>query len=418
MLLYSGLVQHLIMPLVRQPDAIVLFMKNKQKKELLMRYRVFGKDNWNISALGFGAMRLPTTPDGKRVDIESSVALIRRGIDLGINYIDTAYFYHDGTSEGIVAKALEHGYRKKVRIATKSPGHLIETADDFDRILDEQLTRLRTDTIEYYLFHGIGDAGMGQIKRLGLFSRMEKAKADGRVGHIGFSFHDGFDAFRRIIDGYDVWEFCQIQYNYMDIYNQAGTAGLRYAAARNIPVIVMEPLLGGRLARPPKEALRHFETYPVKKSPAAWSLQWIWNHPEVATILSGMNSTTQLEENCALADTTLPGSMSSGELDLIAAVRNDLNTRTIIPCTGCRYCMPCPAGLDIPWNISLFNDGYMYDAPGAPRFAYSTFMKPQQRAAACTGCKACESRCPQHIAISERMPEIHAVLGENRGYGT
>jgi len=376
-----------------------------------MQYRPFGKDGWKVSALGFGAMRLPGNAAGNGVDVDLSVRLIRHGIDKGINYVDTAYFYHDGQSEGIVAQALRDGYRERVRIATKSPGHLITTVDDFDRILEEQLQRLETECIDYYLFHGIGAKGLEQIRALHLFDRIERARADGKIGHIGFSFHDNNDAFKSIVDSYDGWEFCQIQFNYMDITNQAGLAGLQYAAARGIPVIVMEPLLGGRLTKPPKEAADLFSATALSWTAAAWSLRWIWNHPEVATILSGMNSFEQLDENLATAEDALPGSLTAEQCATIDAARAALMKRTVIPCTGCRYCMPCPQGVEIPWNLEQYNAGGIYDDWGAPRFVYSVFMNETQRASACIGCGECDSRCPQKIPVSEWMPKIAKVLG-------
>ncbi|NLD98751.1 MAG: aldo/keto reductase [Fibrobacter sp.] len=381
-----------------------------------MKYREFCKDGWNVSVLGFGAMRLPYLKDGSGVDVELSVNLIRYGIDKGINYIDTAYVYHNGDSEGIVARALADGYRRKVRIATKSPLWKIQTADDFDRILDEQLLRLKTTCIDYYMFHGIGAAGLKKIKDLDLFTKMENAKKSGKVGHIGFSFHDDFKAFKSIIDSYDKWEFCQIQYNYMDITNQAGTEGLKYAASKGISVVVMEGLLGGRLARPPKTVSRVFHDSSIKRQAADWALQWIWNHPEVSVVLSGMNSLEQLDENIASADTSKAGSLSELELKVIDTVRGEFNKRTVIPCTKCRYCEPCPSGVNIPWNLEQYNEGIIYGDPSSSRFVYNTFINPQNRASACVSCKICEEKCPQKIKISEWMPQINAVLGENRPY--
>lgn len=379
-----------------------------------MHYRKFGKDGWKISALGFGAMRLPQLADGT-VDEDESIRMIRFGIDHGINYVDTAYMYHDGHSESIVGKALANGYREKVRIATKSPGHLINVAEDFDRILDDQLQRLNVSKIDYYLFHGIGYSGLEQIKDLNLFSRMEKAKNDGRIGHIGFSFHDVAAAFIKIIDSYDCWDFCQIQYNYMDITNQAGTDGLLYAAKKGIPVVIMEPLLGGRLTRPPKSIATMFkESIGSRRTPAEWSLQWIWNHPEVSTILSGMSTMEQVQENVAAADKSQSGSFDTTELTFIEQVRNEFSKRAVIPCTKCNYCMPCPHGVIISWNFDLYNQEVIYEDPGFPRFVYNNFVKPENRASECIGCKACESRCPQQIKISEWMPKIEETLGEKK----
>lgn len=381
-----------------------------------MQYRSFGRDNYPVSILGFGTMRLPLKPESKTVDVGRAIEQIRYGIDCGINYIDTAYFYHDGLSEGIVAKALRDGYREKVRVATKSPGHLIQTADDFDRILDEQLARLETDSVDYYLFHGIGSRGLNQIQELGLFEKMEQAKKAGKIGHIGFSFHDGPDAFRAIVNSYDGWEFCQIQYNYMDTMNQAGTAGLQYATEHGISVVVMEPLLGGRLARPPENVQKIFDASGKRWSPAAWALQWIWKHPEVAMVLSGMNTIEQIDENCAIADRSIPGSFTDADAQVVEAVQTAFHERTLIPCTACGYCMPCPSGVDIPRNLGMYNEGMKYGDPGAPRFVYNNFFNHEERADRCTGCGVCEETCPQKIPISSWMPKVHAVLGDMQPY--
>lgn len=381
-----------------------------------MQYRAFGKDKWNVSVLGFGAMRLPMLQEGNGVDEAGAIDLIRYSIDKGINYIDTAYLYHDGLSEGIVGEALKDGYRERVRVATKSPGHLIKTADDFDRILDEQLQRLAVCHIDYYMFHGIGGGALKQIQELDLLRRMELAKKDGRIGHIGFSFHDDLKAFKAIIDSYDQWEFCQIQYNYMDISNQAGTEGLRYAAEKGISVIVMEPLLGGKLANPPEKIQTLFHNAVSKRTAAEWSLQWIWNHPEVSLVLSGMNTKEQVDENLASADRSGAGTLNEDDCRVIEAARTEFTKRTVIPCTGCNYCMPCPSGVNIPWNIDQYNQGVVYGFPESPRFVYNTFIKPENRAQICSECKICEEKCPQKIQVSAWMPRIHAVLGEGKPY--
>jgi predicted aldo/keto reductase-like oxidoreductase len=245
---------------------------------------------------------------------------------------------------------------------------------------------------------------------------MEKAKKRGLVRHIGFSFHDGPQAFKRIIDAYDGWAMCQIQYNYMDTDNQAGTGGLRYAASKGIPVVVMEPLLGGRLANPPAPIARLFRDFGPQYSPAEWSLRWIWNHPEVSIVLSGMNAQSQLKENCAAADRAGTGILNEGDLTLIERVTGEFLKRTVIPCTKCRYCMPCPSAVDIPRNIEMYNEGVVYGDPSAPRFVYTMFTKPENRAGACSGCGVCEEKCPQKIAISEWMPTIQSVLGDGKPY--
>ncbi len=375
-----------------------------------MQYRPFGNDGWKVSALSFGAMRLPMMPGVDKVDEAEAIRIMRYGIDKGINYIDTAYFYHNGMSEEIVGKTLKDGYRAKVRIATKLPVGLMKEEADFDKFLNLQLKRLDVDYIDYYLFHGIGDGGLAAMRKFDLFKKMEDAKKAGKIKHIGFSFHDKAESFIRVIDSYDKWEFCQIQYNYMDTDNQAGTAGLKYAASKNIPVVVMEPLLGGRLARPPKKIADMFSEFIIQRTPAEWALQWIWNHPEVSTILSGMSNFEQVEENLKSAHRSRPDQLSGGEKTLIFMAKGEFQKRTVIPCTKCEYCMPCPQGVAIPRNFELYNEGAVYGDPGSPRYTYKLWMKPEDRASACTGCKVCEEKCPQKINISEWMPKVNDIM--------
>jgi len=380
-----------------------------------MKYRAFGKLGWDTSVLGFGAMRLPVNED-KSINESEAIRMIRHAIDSGVNYIDTAYVYHDGKSEPLVGKALADGYRSRVKIATKSPIWLIKAPEDFDRILDEQLSRLATDHIDFYLMHGIGVWGWNQIKKFDLLKRAEKAKAEGKIRHIGFSFHDKLESFKEIIDGYDKWEFCQIQYNYMDIKNQAGTEGLEYASRKGIPVVVMEPILGGRLANPPAEITGVMNAHPVRRTPAEWALQWIWSHPEVAVILSGMSTMEQLEQNLQSADRSEPGLLDGKDMEMIAKVRAVFAERTLVPCTHCDYCMPCPSGVNIPWAFEIYNNGKIYnDLPGA-RFVYKAFMPENAHPDKCTGCGVCESKCPQKIAIPSMMPKVHSVLAGESDY--
>ena len=378
-----------------------------------MQFRPFGKDGWKISALGFGAMRLPMMPDGKEVDEKEAIRIMRYGIDEGINYVDTAYFYHNGVSEVIVGKTLKDGYRKKARLATKLPVGLMKEKADFNKFLELQLKRLDTDHIDYYLFHGIGDGGLEMMRKFDLFKQMEDAKKAGKIGHIGFSFHDKADAFIRVVDSYDKWEFCQIQYNYMDEENQAGTAGLKYVASKGIPVIIMEPLLGGKLARPPKHIAA---MYKGDRTPAEWALQWIWDHPEVSMILSGMSNFDQVKKNLASAKRSKPNTFSKDEHGFIEKVKIEFGKRIVIPCTKCDYCMPCPQGVAIPRNFELYNEGAMYGDPGSPRYTYAMWVKPENRAAVCTACKECEPKCPQGIDISGWMPKVDAVLGKGQEY--
>ena len=378
-----------------------------------MQFRKFGKTGFDVSAIGFGVMRLPLLPGAKsdkEFDAEKSIQMMRYGIDNGINYLDTAYVYHGGMSENILGKALKDGYRKKVKIADKCPVDRVKEPDDFDRILDEQLKRLDDTHIEFYMFHGIGRGGWEDIKRMNLIKKIEAAKSDGRISHIGFSFHDNTEAFKLIVDGYDKWEFCQIQYNYMDINNQAGKEGLEYAGKHGIPVIVMEPLLGGRLANPPKEVRQVFDSYPVKRTPAEWTLRWLWNLPGVAVVLSGMSALEQVKENIESASRSGTGVLSPEELELFKKAGEKYAGRKIIPCTACKYCMPCPHGVNIPGNFELYNEGIIYDEFSAPQWRYRNMVKEEEKADKCTKCGECGEKCPQEIKISELMEKVHEAV--------
>jgi len=385
-----------------------------------MKYRRFGSLNWKVSALGFGCMRLPTSdgkPLGSNIDEGESIKMIRHAIDNGVNYIDTAYPYHNGNSEVLVGKALKDGYREKVKLATKSPVWFITEQGDFDKYLDEQLKKLQTDHIDFYLLHGLNRQRWNDIiLKFNILERVESAIKDGRIKYIGFSFHDNYDAFKTIVDGYDGWTFCQIQYNYMDVENQAGTRGLKYAASKGLAVVVMEPLLGGKLTNPPKPMEEVFKGFGSKRSPADWGLQWVWNHHEVSVVLSGMSTMGQVEANLKSADSSCIDSLGAEELQFIERVREKYVERTAIPCTGCSYCMPCPNNVDIPKNFKTYNDGFMHDDAATARSAYERFIAEKNRASACIQCRACEEKCPQKISISQWMPKVHYVLGEGKNY--
>jgi predicted aldo/keto reductase-like oxidoreductase len=383
-----------------------------------MQYRKFGKLDWQASALGFGCMRLPTV-DGKplsgSINEDESIRMIRYAIDRGVNYVDTAYPYHEKNSEIVTGKALKGGYREKVKLATKSPVWFIKKPEDFDRYLNEQLDKLQTDHIDFYLFHGLDKKNWDNVIKLNLLERAESALRDGKIGYIGFSFHDRYEVFQEIIDGYNDWTFCQIQYNYMDTEHQAGTKGLQYAASKGLAVVIMEPLLGGRLANPPATVLDVFKGY-GEKTPADWALQWVWNQPEVSLLLSGMSAMRQVEENILSANKSGIGSMRAEELAVIQQAREKYRNMTLIPCTKCGYCLPCPNGVNIPRNIKLFNDGFTYGDVETSRGIYANFMAAANRAGSCIQCKMCEEKCPQKISISEWMPKAHAVLGEGKPY--
>jgi predicted aldo/keto reductase-like oxidoreductase len=374
-----------------------------------MQYRKLGNTGVEVSVLGLGAMRLPALDEvtsSANIDIPNTVKLIRRAIDGGINYVDTAYVYHQQNSESAVGKALADGYRERVSIATKLPMGMVNATSDLDRLLDEQLRRLGTDHIDFYLFHGIGGQDWEKIERLELIPAAERARDAGKIGHICFSFHDEYEAFERIINGYDGWAFTQVMYNYMDIDNQAGRRGIELAASKGIGVVVMEPLRGGKLGKPipAVQALLDQEGYTGSFSELA--LRWIWDQPEVGIALSGMTTFEQLEQNLLSADKGIAGGLSEFEHQLVERIREIYNAQAGIPCTACGYCMPCPQGLKIPFAFDLYNDALIYQFDGESRRVYNLFGAGP--AEGCIQCGICESKCPQKIEISELMPQIHA----------
>jgi predicted aldo/keto reductase-like oxidoreductase len=295
-------------------------------------------------------MRLPLKDrDPANVDEPESIRMIRYAIDHGVNYLDTAYGYHSGQSERIVGRALQDGYRQRIRLATKLPVQLVESAKDFDRILNEQLERLQTDKLDFYLLHGLNGRSWAKVRDLGILRWAEDTMAEGRFDHLGFSFHDDYDAFQEIVDAYDNWTLSQIQYNYMDVDYQAGRRGLEYAAGKGLAVVVMEPLRGGRLANvPPEQVARVWESAPQKRSPVEWALLWVWNQPEVAVALSGMSAMEHVVENVAVAARSGAGTLTADDLALFDSVQEAYQGSYPVPCTSCGYCMPCPNGVEIP----------------------------------------------------------------------
>lgn len=383
-----------------------------------MQYRTFGKLDWKVSALGFGAMRLPTI-GGKAGNIDQAKvdAMIHRAIEAGVNYYDTAYMYHEGKSESALGKALSGGLRDKVRVATKSPVWLINQPGDFDRLLDEQLKHLQTDHVDFYLLHALNRGSwVDRVLKHDVIKRAAAAKADGRIRQLGFSFHDNLETFKTIVDGYDKWDFCQIQYNYMDTTVQAGTEGLKYAAAKGLGVVIMEPLLGGKLAldlpatRPLWQSASHTAT------PADWALQWLWNQPEVSVVLSGMSTLEQVEQNIASASASGVGTLTAADLALVEKVRAVINSLSPIPCTRCEYCLPCPNGVNIPRNFDAYNKALLYDALADSRNEYKYWIPDKSKAERCIQCEECLSKCPQHIPISTWMPVVGEVLGLGHEY--
>jgi len=381
-----------------------------------MRYRTFGRLKWRPSALGFGAMRLPTIDDDPaRIDEKLATRMIRTAIDAGVNYVDTAWPYHQEQSEPFIGRCLQDGYRERVKLATKMPVWRIEARDDFDRHLDEQLTRLQTDHVDFYLLHALGKTSWPKVRDLGVLDWAAGALGDGRIDHLGFSFHDDLPTFKGIVDGGD-WTFCQIMYNYMDVAFQAGTEGLRYAASNGLAVVVMEPLRGGQLTRtPPAAVAEMWASASTRRSPADWALQWIWNQPEVSLCLSGMTAMEHVDENLASADRSNVGSLRTEDLALIDRVRDAYRTISPIPCTDCRYCMPCPNGVAIPRIFAVYNDLKMYGDEVRARMSYNQFMKAEERANRCVECGACEAACPQQIEIIDWLKRVHSALDAAAG---
>lgn len=406
-----------------------------------MQYRQFGKLGWQVSALGFGSLHFPPMKDrrgdaqaragnleqliaGKWIDEAETTRMIHYAIDNGINYLDTAYAYYQGASEAIVGRALKGGYRDKVRLVTKMPSWQIQTADDFDKCLNEQFERLQVDYVDLYLLHSLNRGLWPKLRDLGVREWAEKAIASGRFGHLGFSFHDDFATFKQIVDEYD-WPMCLIQYNYLDIENQAGIRGLKYAAEKGMGVAIMEPLRGGNLVVPPPSVQAIWDSAAKKRTPVAWGLQWLWNQPEVSVVLSGMSSMEQLQESITIADTVHVGSLTAEDLALYDQARAQYSELNATPCSGCRYCMPCSQGVDIPLNMKIYNEGLQFGKDAA-RLQYDRLkfvaenvkgvVAPNIRAEKCIQCKVCEAKCPQSISISQWMPVIHQALGENGPY--
>jgi hypothetical protein len=377
-----------------------------------MKYRKFGKLDWKVSALGFGAMRLPViNGDHAVINEPESIKMIRYAIDHGVNYIDSAYFYHRGNSEVLVSKALRDGYREKVRIATKLPCGDVHVEQDIDRLFNEQITRLQTNKVDFYLLHGLNKTEWPKVRDFGVLKWAERKMAEGQIGHLGFSFHDDYNVFQEIIDAYDNWTMTQIQYNYMDEQTQAGTKGLEYANKKGLAVVVMEPIRGGRLAKPPEKVAKIWAGAPVQRTPAEWALRWVWNHPEVATALSGMGNMEQVIENLAYAEHSQPHNLTSDELALISKARDAYVSLTAVACTGCRYCMPCPNDVDIPRVFEFYNEAMIYDTVAEQRRMYNFPGRfKDHRADKCTKCDQCVDKCPQKLAIPELLEKAHEFL--------
>lgn len=381
-------------------------------RRVVMQYRKFAKD-LEVSALGFGMMRLPIlNGDEGQIDKEKAFKMVRYAIDNGVNYIDTAYPYHKGNSEIFTAEVLKGGYRKKVLLATKMPVWLVNEKDDFERLLNEQLNKLETNHIDCYLLHALSKNSWEKVYNLGVLDFLVKAKNEGKIKKIGFSFHDEFNVFKDIIDAFE-WDFSQIQFNYLDEDEQAGLRGLKYAHSKGISIIVMEPLKGGKLAKEPPEKVKDiWNSHNVKRTPAEWALRYVLNFEEVSLLLSEMSTIEQVEENLKVINDAYPYSLNEEEIKLIKKVKETYKSLNQIGCTSCKYCMPCPFGVDIPRNFSVYNSAFIYNDLEGSRKVYNNYINKENRAENCKECGKCEDVCPQKLPIRSLLKDVHKTLAE------
>lgn len=378
-----------------------------------MLYRQMPKIKEDISILGFGCMRLPVKKDYS-LDTARAIDQIRFAVDNGVNYFDTAWPYHGGQSEPLLGKALEAGYRSKVKVATKLPSWMVQSRQQMDEYLDRQLQHLQTDTIDFYLIHNLAGPIWDRLKEMDVLDFVDKAKRDGRIRYAGFSFHGFVDDFIAIVDDYD-WEFCQIQYNYLDEQYQAGTKGLQYAAQKDMGVIVMEPLRGGNLGlpKPPEEIAGIWQQADKQRTPVEWALRWITDHPEVTCVLSGMNEEDHIKENIKIAGEAHPNSLSKKERSLVKKAAQTYKDLMKVNCTGCEYCKPCPENVNISGAFEILNKLYLFKNEQEAKFLYaircSGLISGSEEtgfASNCVQCGECLEKCPQHIPIPDMLEQV------------
>lgn len=367
-----------------------------------MENRKFGNTGLTPSILGFGMMRLKKREDGS-IDEQWAIETLRSAIDRGLSYVDTAYAY--GDSERVTGLCLQDGYREKVTLATKMPVSMLKCEEDFERILDEELQRLQTDHIDVYLLHALSDERWeNYVVKYNVLAHMEKAKREGKIRHIGFSFHDSYDSFIRILDAYDGWEFCQIMLNYQDVNYQAGIAGLEEAHERGLAVVIMEPLRGGALANVPKDVAALLPRGVVESA-----LDFLWNMPQVNVVLSGMSTTEQVEQNLSYAEKAHAGMLTDEEVHSMLMAGNKMRMRISVPCTACNYCNVCPNEIAIPDIFAMFNRAQLDGDGVRARTEYQALGERNQ--SGCIECGACVAACPQHINIPEELKKVHKRWG-------
>ncbi|MDR2515192.1 MAG: aldo/keto reductase [Christensenellaceae bacterium] len=380
-----------------------------------MNLRKYGKKlGYEVSALGLGCMRLPrkTDAEGKMiVDREKAYELIRYAAQNGINYFDTAYGYHNQTSEEVLGEALEGGLREKVKIATKQPFNVMTTQGDIRRNLENTLKKLRTDYIDVYLIHNIQAPFWDEIKRRKVIEEYEKFRAEGLIRGIAFSYHGEFPCFKDVLSFYD-WDMAQIQQNLVDIDHEATEEAIRMAGEKGTAMVIMEPLRGGGLALPPAPVKKIYDEVAPGRSGVEWAFRHLLNYPEVSTILSGMTTMEQLKENIAIFSKpdAVAGCLSAAEKQALLRAKTTYESMTAVPCTGCEYCLPCPQGVSIPGVFSGYNEGFMFENFAQPQRSYMFMTRRGADASKCVECGACEAKCPQQIAIVAELKKAHAKL--------
>ena len=388
-----------------------------------MQYRNFGKTGYKVSAFGMGCMRLPRmagAENDNQVDREKSYEMIRYAVDNGVTYFDTAFGYHNKTSEEVLGEALENGRREKVKIATKQPfgtmkdlqsGGGANIQDNARKNLENTLKKLRTDHIDMYLIHALGQNSWEDVKKEKIIELYQKFRSEGLIRGIGYSYHGQFPCFKEILEFYD-WDMCQIQQNFMDIEREATEEAIRLAGKKGCAVVIMEPLRGGLLATPPAPVQSLYDEYPVKRSGVDWAFRHCLNYPEVSTVLSGVSTLEQLKQNVAIfsKNDAVPNCLNDDEKKLLVQVKEKYQSLKSIPCTGCEYCLPCPKGVHIPGIFARYNDGKMYGSFDPPRRGYAFMTRGKRDASQCQACGDCEKKCPQHIDIIEKLKMVHETL--------
>ena len=387
-----------------------------------MQYRNYGKLGYQVSALGLGCMRLPRIfkEDKTVVDREKAYEMIRYAVDHGVNYFDSAYGYHNMTSEEVLGEALEGGWREKAKIATKQPFRTMEDLstgggktllENARRNLENTLKKLRTSYIDVYLFHGINASNWEGIKQNKVIEEYEKFRSEGLIKAIAFSYHGKFPCFKEVMDFYD-WGMCQMQQNFMDVEREATEEGIRLAGKKGCALVIMEPLRGGSLSTPPKRIQAIYDEYPVKRGAVEWAFRHVLNYPEVSTVLSGMSTLEQLKENIEIFSKPdiNPGCITPTERDILTRVKTAYESVKSIPCTTCEYCLPCPKGVNIPGIFSRYNDGNMFENFTPAQRGYMMMTRQKRDASQCEACGACEKKCPQHIDIIKQLKVVHEAL--------